>query len=378
MWKPALLFCCFWVSHVHAQAYKPQSKEPPQYHGPTFNLNVEALEEIPLGYFGPSDSTHAEGGTAWLCAQKAIQKANQEGGLNGKPFRLVPAWSENPWGSGIAQVTRLAYVDHIWGLIGSINGHATHLVEQVATKARFPVLDPGSTDLTVNQAQVPWIFSLLPSDQDMVQAMVQPYMQKKKDTKFILISSLDHDARSLTRLFLKTLAKHGQSPDLHLELGKSKNVVATVMAHGARELVLLTNASDSMALVRELDRTQKTFELTGGPALTLHPFLKFSQTWTGSLQVPLLYETSPKLRAFMQAFKEKHGENPDAIALATYDAIHLMTDAIRRAQPNRKSILQVLRTSVPFDGITGTITWQANGRNSRKVVMGTLEKGQLK
>ena len=99
----------------------------------------KGLSEVRIGYFGPSDPNHVLGGDLWLAAQIAIEEANSTGGYRGSAFRLLPAWSENPWGSGISDVTRLVYNEHVWALIGRIDGPSTHLVEQVTTKAR-----PGS------------------------------------------------------------------------------------------------------------------------------------------------------------------------------------------------------------------------------------------
>ena len=100
----------------------------------------------------------------WCAACLAIEEANQAGGYEGLPFRLVPGWSGNPWGSGITAVTRMVYSQKVWAVIGGIDGPSTHLAEQVVAKARLPLLSPGSTDKTVNLANVPWMFSCVPDD----------------------------------------------------------------------------------------------------------------------------------------------------------------------------------------------------------------------
>lgn len=51
-------------------------------------------------------------------------------------------------------------------MLGGIDGATTHLAEQVVAKAHLPLIDPASTDQTVNQANIPWMFSLAPGDPD--------------------------------------------------------------------------------------------------------------------------------------------------------------------------------------------------------------------
>ena len=92
----------------------------------------------------------------------AIEEANAEGGYKETPFRLKPGWSENPWASGVSSVVRMAYLERVWAIIGSIDGSTTHLAEQVVAKARVTQIDPASTDRSVNMANVPWVFSCLP------------------------------------------------------------------------------------------------------------------------------------------------------------------------------------------------------------------------
>ncbi|MCP5117243.1 MAG: ABC transporter substrate-binding protein, partial [bacterium] len=114
--------------------------------------------------FGPSDPEHPLGGQMWQAAQLALELENDAGGYRGKPFRLIPAWSKDPWGTGTAELARLVYRHHVRAIVGGIDGSSTHLAEQLVAKARLSLVSPVSTDRTANLANVPWIFSLAPGD----------------------------------------------------------------------------------------------------------------------------------------------------------------------------------------------------------------------
>ena len=178
------------------------------------------LSEVKIGYFGPSDPAHPTGGDLWIAAQMAVERANATGGYKGLPFRLAPAWSENPWGSGVTQVTRLVYTDGVWALIGGIDGASTHLAEQVTAKALLALVSPVSSDKTVNYAYVPWAFSISASDDRQAEALFPLLEQSARAGRLVILSANDHDSKMAVREFETLLARNGLKPCLHLEFEK--------------------------------------------------------------------------------------------------------------------------------------------------------------
>ena len=118
-----------------------------EYAGPGREVRPpDDVAEVKIGWFGPADPDHPTAGLMWQAATLAVEEANQSGGYNGLPFRLVSSWSENPWSSGVAGVTRLVYDSKVWAITGAPDGPSAHLVEQIVAKARRPVdilLRPG-------------------------------------------------------------------------------------------------------------------------------------------------------------------------------------------------------------------------------------------
>ena len=76
--------------------------------------------EIRIGYFGPDDGDDPIAGDLWLATRLAVEEANAEGGYRGIPFRLLPVWSEDPWGTGVANLVRQVYTDDPRAIIGSM------------------------------------------------------------------------------------------------------------------------------------------------------------------------------------------------------------------------------------------------------------------
>ncbi|MHC4080454.1 MAG: hypothetical protein ACYSU2_03960, partial [Planctomycetota bacterium] len=110
---------------------------PSKYAGPgREDPEPHDLQEVLIAYYGPADPDDPDTADIWRAANIAVDEANQAGGYRGLPYRLVPVWGNSPWGTGVAQLSRLVYTEHVWAILGSVDGASTHLDEQVVAKAR--------------------------------------------------------------------------------------------------------------------------------------------------------------------------------------------------------------------------------------------------
>ncbi len=82
--------------------------------------------------------------------------ANERGGFNGSPFKLVVRTTEGPWGAGSKESVGLVYEDEVRAIVGSLDGRNAHLAEQVVAKSHLVYMETKATDPTLSQAYVPW------------------------------------------------------------------------------------------------------------------------------------------------------------------------------------------------------------------------------
>ncbi|MDI3480987.1 MAG: branched-chain amino acid transport system substrate-binding protein [Tepidanaerobacteraceae bacterium] len=65
-----------------------------------------------------------------------------------------------------------------------------------------------------------------------------------------------------------------------------------------------------------------------------------------------------KSKAFIEKYKNKYGEVPDAAAALTYDAAYILFGAIERAQKaDPQAIRDAIASTKDFEGVTGTISY---------------------
>lgn len=337
-------------------------------------------DEILIGYFGPDDVDHPEGGDLWRAAQLAIEEANREGGYQGKPFRLVPGWSENPWGSGVVHVTRMAYTDQVWAIIGGIDGSSTHLAEQVVAKARLALVSPVSCDRTVNLANVPWAFSLAPGDHLQAPVLAAAIARQTGECPFVIVSTDDHDARRFTAELSKALGDRRALPRYQFECRRGEadvaELVERVLGADPAAVVAVAGAEDLARLVVELRHRNFQGTIFGGPAAGRREFVEKAGPVAKGVVFPLLWGDSGQdagpPREFAKAFETRFGAKPDYAAAHTYDAVRLTIAAVRRAGLDRERIRDALRDLPPWTGVAGTVSWDDRGSNTRAVRLGKI------
>ncbi|UCF37249.1 MAG: ABC transporter substrate-binding protein [Acidobacteriota bacterium] len=387
--SPAVLTLLGLLLTAGAQAPQGQQPDAPyfeareqlsEYHGPGRDDPIPGdLTEIRIGYFGPSDPADPVAGDLWLAAQTAIEEINAAGGYEGLPFRLLPAWSADPWGSGIRQVTQLVYHDQVWALIGSIDGPSTHLAEQVVAKARLTLINPGSTDKTVNLANVPWMFSCLPGEHLIVPALVDELLQGSLHRSYVLISGIDHDSRVFTEALLQELGRRGSSPRLHLQFSArapgSFDTLSAIQDETVSAVIVAADPFESAQIVRYLSSLFQG-QLFGGPSFGRGPFLQRAGTAAEGAIFPLPASIRQPSR-FSEEFQRLHGRLPDFATLQTYDAVHLLAQAIRAAGLNRARIRDAVREGIPWYGVNGEINWDPTGQNRRPPILHRIRDGQI-
>jgi branched-chain amino acid transport system substrate-binding protein len=341
------------------EPYKDAGKFKPVYEGPGRESPApKGLTEVRIGFFGPDDPSHPEGGTIWQGASRAIEEANRAGGYRGLPFRLVSRWSENPWRAGASHVVHTVYEDQVWAIVGGIDGPTTHLAEQIVAKALLTLVSPASTDRSVNLAGVPWMFSCMPPDDLLAGALVEALAGEKGVT---LVSATDHDSRAFTAELKKAMGKQGLTPVSHVEFEPGEHAEeAAERAKGAPAVALVAGPSDSARFLRALRSSHFSGRIYCGPWVARRTVLDAAE----GVVFPFPLENLP------EGFR-------DYAAVYAYDATNLVIAAIRKAGLNRVAIYDAIRALSPYSGASGVIRFDALGRNARPVHLATVRAGRV-
>ncbi len=354
-----------------------------EYLGPGREAPVpEGLAEIRLAQFGPAEESDPEWGEARRGAVMALEEANAAGGCGGLPVRLLNAWSENPWGTGVAALAKLVYREDVCAIIGGVDGATTHLAEQIVVKARLPLVSPGGTDPSVNFTNVAWMFTLPPTDDHIAPALADVVVGSLAGGAWCAVTTTDRDAHAAWRAFRAAFVQHRvPAPLLHIAAPAAARereaAVEEVAASGARTVVVFAGARDAAGIVKALRAGGFAGLIAGGAPLGRRPFLEEAGGAAEGIVFPLLFDPAePSACTFVRAYEARWGGAPDFLAAYSYDAVRMTLEAVRRAGPNRARLRDALAAPESWTGVTGSVAWDATGRNVRPFVMGVWRDGK--
>jgi ABC-type branched-subunit amino acid transport system substrate-binding protein len=281
----------------------------------------------------------------------------------------------------VARVVRLVYDDGVWALVGSIDGAATHLAEQVVAKARLPLVSPVSTDGSVNLANVAWAFSCFPQDGAQATLLARAIAERVGSGPLALLSANDHDSHRAALLLEARLVALGVTPQLHVELEPGRAdldaLVSTVVAARPAAVAILAGARESSTLVTALREGGFHRAVFGGPAMGRHAFLESAGAAAEGAVFPHLCDPRDGFDRLVERFEARAGRAPDCAAAQAYDAVRLVTRAIDSAGLNRARIRDAIRDLSPWVGAAGRVEWNPVGQNRRAPRLARIANGRV-
>lgn len=313
-------------------------------------------------------------------AEVAIQLANQKQGQTGLSFKLIVKSMEGPWGTGSKQAIDLIFEDKVVALIGSHDGRNAHLVEQAATKGQIANISAWASDPTLSQAFVPWYFSVVPNDIQQASALINEIYTKRKINKIAVLSDNSYDAKQASTFFIRTAKGSGKNEPVLFEFNNSatdfKDLIDLISKSG-HDAILLFGEPASLALlikqIREKKMNQPIFgsiNMLGERAASYPDFTDFEGVTLPSCG---LWLNSEGL-AFQQAYKNKYGKEPDPAAAYAFDAVTLITEAVKNGKTEYNQIQEWLR-KVKYEGATGLIQFDEKGNRIINNDMIIIKKG---
>lgn len=378
-----LLLALASVGLADPPAYRLRDKQM-EYYGPERETErTGETDDIRIAWFGPDNIEHPEGGDLRCAAQLAIEQANVSGGYQGSKFRLLPVWSETPWDEVARQLAELVYRDGVVAIVGGMDGTSTHVAEQIAAKARLPVISPVSTDKSINLAGVPWIFSCMPGDHLLAPLLADSIARTGTARRIVLLSSTDHDAHLFSVELQAVLRERKIGLTHHYdfapETAEMAGLAQRAFEAAADSVVVVADTRSSAELVVALRESGFQGVVYCGPEAARRRFVEIAKTAAEGVVVPLpVHELeSEQAREFSKVFRERCGHEPDFAAAQTYDAVLMLVAAIRKAGPNRVQIADAIRDLSPYKGVAGTIQWDRVGANTREGQLGVYRNGQL-
>src|SRR5262249_1433265 len=311
-----------------------------------------------IGTFGISTKNASEMG---------FDEINKKGGVLGKQIKLLVEDDQSkPEEAGTA-VTKLINQDHVVAMLGHVASSHSLAAAPICQSNKVPMITPSSTNPRVTQVG-DYIFRVCFTDTftgEVVAKFVYDTLKAKKVA--ILVDVRSDYSVGLQTFFGEAFKRRGgeivanQSSsqgdsDFRAQLTQIKATnpdaiyvpgyyteVGTIV-HQGRELGITVPfvGSDGWD-------SPKLWEI-GGEALNGCYFSNHYST----------DDPNPAVQKFVNDYKTKYGQVPDALAALAYDAARILADSFTRAgSTDGDKVRKAIGATKDFPGVTGTITINA-------------------
>jgi branched-chain amino acid transport system substrate-binding protein len=369
-----------------------------EYTGPGRAIpEPERVDSVKIGFLGPIMATVsvATGGKSHdeetLGIQMlrgsilSVEEANTRGGYFRRniPFELVVANDNGLWGSSGNEIIKMAYKDHVWAILGTIDGANSHIAIRVALKAELVMINTGDTDPTFIETNIPWVIRTIGDDRQQAYLLID-YMIRKQDYKRIGIirasnrygrfgvREVKDSCRRLGRPIAIEMAYQLGRDDYSLQLERLKAARLDAVVHwgNAREGAVILKQMRQMGMDQPFFACDRTISEDFTNAAGEHADgVIAASPWNPDRK-------DPKLERFRRAFRKRFNEEPDTYAAHAYDGMNMLIWAIQVAGLNRAKIRDVIayRTK-PWPGVTGDIPLGAALDDLGEVFLARFEGG---
>ena len=361
--------------------FKENFLEQMDYWGPAREIpEPEHLDTVKIGFIGPIEQTvsvatggkshEEELGVPMLQGSRlAIEEWNARGGyLKRKiPFELDVSNDNGLWGSSGNEIIKMAYKDHVWAMLGTIDGANSHIAIRVALKAEVMMMNTGDTDPTFIETNIPWVSRVIGDDRQQGYMLID-YLYRRLGLKRVGIirasnrygrfgvREIRDGSRRLGHPIPIEMAYKVGSTDFSMELGRLRDAKVDGVIHwgDAAECGLVLKQMRSMGMAQPYfgcDRCvsdeflQEAGDLAAGAV--------FAFPWNPA-------RNDPKLAQFRKAYRERFGVEANTYAAHGYDGMNMLIWAIQAAGLNRAKIRDVIaHLPHPWPGVTGDIVLSA-------------------
>jgi branched-chain amino acid transport system substrate-binding protein len=327
---------------------------------------------------------------AKYAAELILKEINNAGGLEvkGTKYLLNFTYVDNELKpeSAVQAAIRLIEQEKVLAVVGPCGSGRAIPAGQVNNEYRTPMVSPWATnpEVTINR---PYVFRACILDPVQAPAAVKfAKTQFPEAVKAAILYNLDDDySKTLAELFRDNwIVANGAGSITNFESFGQKDQdfssqLTNIIRSGA-QLLYLPDYYNHVALIvpqaKDLGWGDKP--VLGSDSWGSADLVSLSKGSVAGYYFTTHYAAAGavgKTKEFIDQYKAANGYTPDDVAALSYDSVRIILQAIQTAgltgdlAKDRDAIRNTISTMVDFDGITGKMTFDANGDPAKPAVV---------
>ncbi len=351
-----------------------------------FTASLSAQGTIKIGEFASMTGKEATfGQTSHQGAVLAVEEVNAAGGVLGRKVELITEDDQSKPGEAATVAKKLITRDKVVALLGEISSTRTLEAVPVAQAAKIPLLSPGATAPEVTP-KGDYIFRACFIDPFAGTIMAKFALETLKVKQAAILSSVSSaQSVGLSKFFRERFTAGGGTVALEQKFSEGdKDFRAQLTAIKAARVGAIfvpayyTEAALICKQARELGITAAFIGTDGWESSEL---LSIGGTAVEGCYIGTHYSAenrSPTVASFNDRFQRRWNTPSNALSALGYDSAMLLIDAIRRAGSTEGAkVRAALAATKNFQGVTGTITFDAQRNPTKSAVVLTVKNGKF-
>lgn len=347
---------------------------------------ADSSGDIPIGVFGALTGDQAAFGTSTVNGVRiAAEEINATGGLLGRKIRLVIEDDQGRPDEAASVVTKLITSDNVLAVIGENSSNQSLAAAPIAQANGVPMISPSSTNPAVTE-KGDYIFRVCFTDPYQGKALSAFVRNNLKlDTAAILVDRKNDYSVGLAAVFRKEFEAAGGKivAEQSYTGGDSefRPQLTTIRAAAPKALFIPGFYTDVGQIAIQARDLGLDVPLVGGDGWDSPVVIQIGgKAVEGSYFSDHYFvgDTRPVVQQFVQKFEKKHSGKPEATAALGYDALHILANAVKRANSlDRKAIRDQIAATKDYTGVSGTITMGSDRNPIKPVAMIKIENGRM-
>jgi branched-chain amino acid transport system substrate-binding protein len=313
----------------------------------------------------------------------AADEVNAAGGINGKQIELLVQDDRSDANEAATIVTKFVTQDQVHAILGEVASSRSIAAAPIAQNAKIPMLTPSSTNPEVTK-KGDYIFRSCFIDPVQGAAIAQ-FAAKSLGAKnaAIMVDRKNDYSTGLEKVIKETFEKMGGkivAVQSYQEGDQDFNAQLTSLKGMNPEVIFVPGYYNDVGLIAKQAREKGiSVPLVGGDGWdSVQLYAIGGSALNGSYFTNHYspYDTDPKVQKFVNDYKARYGNVPDALAATAYDAARIMFDAIKRSKSlSGADIRDALAGTKDYPGVTGTVTFNENRDAVKPIVMIEIKDG---
>ncbi len=342
--------------------------------------------EILVGEFSSLTGTAATFGTSTHNGLMiAVEEINSTGGIFGKKVKLLTEDTQSKPEEAATVVTKLINRDKVKAMIGEVASGRSLAAAPICQSNGVPMVSPASTNPKVTQVG-DYIFRICYIDPFQGAVLARFAFNSLKVKRVATLKDVKNEySVGLAEFFAAEFKRLGGeiiAEQAYSEGDNDFKAQLTDLKGSNPEMIFVPGYyTEAALLVKQARDLNIKVPFLGGDGWDSARLLEIGGAAMENTYYCNHYtdsDTSTIVQNFVQKYRTKYKETPDALAALGYDAGKIVFAAMQKAgTTDGPKVRDALATTRAFEGVTGTISINSERNASKSAVIIAIQGGKL-